>query len=117
MEKIVISIAIGLLGLLTLWVKWMIDKRREREKYRREMIKKWRDAINSIDDSYFNNMGLPFGDMLWYSSLRLHMKTDIIDKLEKPRTFIVPSDGRQGFPKKQYLLDEIARIEKEWGLI
>jgi len=92
-------------------------KPKETPAYRVELIKQWRDGIESIKDSeWYDAMGISFGDKTWYSSLRQYMKKEAIEGLEKPRTLVVPSEGRKGFPKKQILLDEVARIEKEWGL-
>jgi hypothetical protein len=101
-------------GLITPWIKWRIENKRNQQKYRIEMIKQWRDGIENIKDF---KMGLPCGDMLWYSSLRLHMNEKVIKQIEAPRTYIVPSEGRMGSPVKQRLADEVSRIEKEWGLI
>lgn len=90
---------------------------KEETAYRIELIKQWSNGIENIEDSeWWDGMGVSFGDKLWYSSLRQYMNREAIEKLEKPRTLIVPSEGRRGFPKKQILLDEVARIEKEWGL-
>jgi len=85
-----------------------------------ELIKQWRDAINSIPDAewYAHSADtILFRDKAWYSSLRQYMKKEAIKKLEKePRTLIAPSDSGGKIPKKVILLDEVARIEKEWGV-
>lgn len=116
MEKIIIGIAsaLGLSGLLTLWAKWQIEKRRDRQQYRRELIQTWRDAIERHDD--FTSEENSFGDTDAYASLRPHMSEEVIKKFEAPRTVYV-SGGRGESVKKQMLLDEIARIESNWGLV
>ena len=51
-----------------------------------------------------------------YSSLRPHLLPEVINMIEAPRTFYV--GGARGDNVRQYtLLDEIARIERQWGLI
>jgi hypothetical protein len=97
---------------------WLRDKLIS-EAQHMKLIKQWRDGIESISDSewYQHSMGSTlFRDEVWYSSLRQYMNTESIEKLEKPRTLIVPSDSGGQIPKKVILLDEVARIEKEWGL-
>lgn len=98
-------------GIFTYWFKSIMREREKRSEYRRELIKKWRDAIN--DYEVWRN---GFGDTPEYASLRLHMRQKIIGKFEAPRTFYVPG-GRGEDARKHFLLDEIARIEKKWGLI
>ena len=82
------------------------------------MIKQWRTGIEGIEDSLWERKGLPCGDMAWYSSLRIHMNKEGINKVEynnEDRTLVV-GYCRTGYRIKQALLDEVARIEKEWGL-
>ena len=51
-----------------------------------------------------------------YSSLRGHLSDAAIRKLEAPRTFYVP-DGRGGDVRRQTLLDEVTRLEKDWKIV
>jgi hypothetical protein len=51
-----------------------------------------------------------------YSSLRPHLRQEVIKMIEAPRTVYV--GGARGDNVRQYtLLDEITRIEREWDLI
>lgn len=88
--------------------------------YRMDLIRLWRNGIDSIKDAewYAHSADtILFRDKAWYSSLRQYMNKEAIEKLEKqPRILIGPSDSGGKFPKKVILLDEVARIEKEWGL-
>ena len=77
--------------------------------YKKKLIKQWRDGIERMKDDS------GFGDEVWYSSLRPYMKKEVRQMLENERALIT-SGGRGPFPRKEYLLDEVARIEKEWGL-
>ena len=114
-----ISSLIGFsLGLFTPWIQWIIDKKRSQQAYRIDMVKQWRTGIEGIEDSLWERMGLPCGDTAWYSSLRIHMNKEGINKVEynnEDRTLVV-GYCRTGYRIKQALLDEVARIEKEWGL-
>ncbi len=115
MDKIIIALVgavIGFLsGLLAPWIKWEIEKRRELQKYRREMIKQWRTSIETFD---FDSGS--FGDTAVYSSLRPHMRGEIIHEFESPLIFIA-AGSRGKSVNKHLLLDEVARIEKEWRLL
>ncbi|RJF92661.1 hypothetical protein [Noviherbaspirillum saxi] len=98
-------------GLITPWVKSRVAEREQRNEYRRKQLKAWRDAIS--DYEVWNN---GFGSTPEYSSLRAHMLPDIIVKFEAPRTMYV-AGGRGEDVRKHMLLDEVARIEKEWSLL
>jgi hypothetical protein len=107
-----VTAALGFVGgLLAPWIKWEVVKREQRTEYRRRQVKAWRDAIS--DFAVWNN---GFGSTPEYSSLRAHMRPEIIAKFEAAHTFYVPG-GRGDDVRKHMLLDEIARIEKEWNLV
>jgi len=115
MEKIVIGVAsavVGFLsGLLTPWIKWQIEKRRDKQQYRRELIQSWRNAIERHND--FNSAENSFGDTDAYASLRPHMSEEVVKEFESPRTVHV-GGGRGESVRKHMLLDEVARIESKW---
>jgi hypothetical protein len=118
MEKIIIGIVsavVGFLsGLLTPWIKWQIEKRRDKQRHRRDLIRSWRDAIDRHDG--FGGAKSTFGDTDAYASLRPHMREEAVKKFEASRTAYV-GGGRGELVKKQMLLDEVARIESKWGLV
>lgn len=87
-------------GLFAPWVKWQIEKRKEREKYRRETIASWRTSINEWKENENS-----FGDTAEYASLRAHMRPEAIVKFEAPRTLYIPG-GRGGSVLKHLLLGE-----------
>jgi hypothetical protein len=95
------------------------QQERDRIRQRRvELIKQSRTGIESISDSEWYQHGLddtPFRNTTWYSSLRPYMKKEAIEKLETPRVLLAPKNDGE-IQKKIILLDEVARIEKEWGL-
>jgi len=77
-----------------------------------EAVQQWREHIQFSD--FDRNR---YGDTASYATLRPHLRAEIRKKLEQPRTTYVPNEGRGENVKRQMLLDEIARIEKEWGLV
>jgi hypothetical protein len=110
------SAALGFVsGLLVPWIKWQVEKRKEQLAYRKDAIKSWRLAIESLEfevaDARSNFMSTAA-----YSSLRAHMSPDAIKKMESPRTVYV-AGGRGGHVRNQLLLDEVTRLEKEWQLV
>jgi hypothetical protein len=109
----VLGLVAGVVGsLFGPLVQWAVEKRRGRMDYRKALIKQWRNDFEVFDyDSH------RLGDSATYSSLRPHLRTAVRDAIEKPRTAYVPNEGRGGSVKKQMLLDEIARLEKKWGLV
>lgn len=76
------------------------------------MIALWVTQIEMHDFGKKN-----YGETYWYASLRPHMNPEIVEKLEKPRTIYVSNGGRGQSLEKQWLLDEVARLENEvWKL-
>jgi hypothetical protein len=115
LEKIVVPLATAVLGffggLATPWVKARYDAIAEKRTYQKGLIAAWRAKLAE-------NPQLPkhFGDTHEYASLRAHMKPEVVKRFEAPRTLYVPG-GRGLDVRKQMLLDEIARIEKDWQLL
>jgi hypothetical protein len=109
----VLGLIAGVVGsLVAPWVQWAVEKRRGRTNHRRELIKTWRSDFQKFD---YDDHRL--GDSAAYTSLRPHLRPEVRDAIEKPRTAYVPNEGRHGSVKQQMLLDEVARLEKEWGLV
>jgi hypothetical protein len=99
-------------SLIAPWVQWAVEKRRSKLNYRQELIRKWRKEIEDLA------LGgkVMFGGTVTYSEIRPHLRKEVRDSLEQPRTFRVPNEARGDNADKAILLDEVARIEKEWGL-
>ncbi|MGO4478987.1 hypothetical protein AB4Z32_22315 [Massilia sp. 2TAF26] len=114
-EKIVVPLATAVLGFLSglaaPWIKSRVDEATERRTHRRSLIAAWRAKLAEVDEVPPN-----FGDTHEYASLRAHMQTEVVKKFEAPRTVYFPG-GRGMDVRKQMLVDEIARIEKAWGLL
>lgn len=110
-----VSAGIGFIsGLLVPWIKWEIEKRQKKFEYRKGLIASWKAKLAAAEfNSQEGRSG--FGSSHEYSSLRLHMAKDVIKKFEAPRTIYV-GGGRGDDVRKQMLLDEVARLEKQWGM-
>lgn len=101
----------GLAGsLVAPWINWGIEKRRNRFNYRKELITSWR---NYLENQHMEELIL---ESPVYSAIRPHLKPEVISDIENQRMAHVPG-GRGGNVKKQMILDEVARIEKEWKLV
>jgi hypothetical protein len=93
-------------------VQWAVEKRRGRMNYRKDLIKQWRKDFEEFEYDKHK-----LGDSASYSALRPHLRASVRDTIEKPRTAYVPNEGRHGSVKQQMILDEVARLEKKWGLV
>lgn len=114
----------GVIGsLIAPWVQWAIEKRRNLFEYRRELIKTWRDELENFDYEEGN-----IRTTATYSAIRPHLKQEIGERLESPREVHVEVESRDGVSDitisgkspssvKNMLLDEVARIERDWGLV
>jgi hypothetical protein len=119
MSEVIVGIASAAFGfvsgLLTPWVKWQMEKRREQLNYRKESIKSWRTSIESeifeigVEPSSFLSSAA-------YSGLRVHLNEEAIRKVEAVRTVYI-GGARGDSVQKHVLLDAITRLEKEWGLL
>lgn len=82
---------------------------------RRQKIAAWRTAVASEKYDFVDYRSTFLGSAA-YSSLRPHLRPEVVAKIESPRTFYV--GGARGDNVRQYmLLDEIMRIERDWGLV
>jgi hypothetical protein len=107
------SAVAGLIGVVVgSQVKWGIEKRRGKLQYRREQLLSWRKAINND----FNQKGFSEGEI--YPVLKPYLSKHLVKDIESIRCqgthFLSLTTGD---PIRLRLLDEIARLEKKWGLI
>ena len=107
-----ISGAIG--SLIAPWVQWGVEKKRLRRASRQDQIAAWRTAVDRDDFAY-----QPFAQGNAYATLRPHLPKDLrqtIDQWKNPGIVTsLPVMGRD--PIQVRLLEEIARVERKWGLI
>ena len=87
---------------------------RIRQDQRRKRIEDWRTAIRTFDFS-----ANKFASTDTYSEMKPHLQPDVVRAFEFP--FVVEIEAfsriRGGSRPKYTLLDEVGRIEKEWGLV
>lgn len=79
---------------------------------RRKRISEWRFAI--LDFNFDGSGGFSGTDT--YAQMKPHLQSEVVETFEKQRMFVV-GNGARGDWYKYALLDEVARIEREWGLL
>jgi hypothetical protein len=87
--------------------------------YKRSLIVKWRNMINEVikeKDEDENNIkaAVYLERHKDYYSLKPHLSEETIHQLCRATKFTV---GSTISPPLRFILDDIARLEKEWGLI
>src|SRR5438132_10375429 len=106
-----LSGAVG--SLIAPWVNWGVEKRREKLKYRREVIHRCRERIDSPD---FTKQS--FRATLEFRYLKRFMSKDDIRNIEADTAFLVPQqDENSVLPYRRILHDAVERLEKDWDLI
>lgn len=78
----------------------------------RGRIEEWRRVVLNFD---FENERFASTDT--YSQMKPHLQPEVVKMFEKPRTVHIGNPARGDTTYRYTLLDEIARIEKEWGLV
>ncbi|RJQ62188.1 MAG: hypothetical protein C4530_05275 [Desulfobacteraceae bacterium] len=106
-----LGLSAGIVGsLIAPWANWGVEKRRARQARRSELINSCRMLLSTdIDKKRFRETEL-------YSRIRPHLYKRVIEELEEKRDESI-EDEASVHRFKQKLLEEIARIEKEWVLI
>lgn len=91
------------------WINWRIEQKREKLAYRRATIRRWRDFLAGEFDQ------LGFSGTAIYSEMRSHLSKATRDSIEADKITI--RLGRGGNVIHSLVLDDIARLEKEWDLL
>ncbi len=112
----ILGFVAGAVGsLIAPWVNWGIEKRRERRKRRQELVDSWRQYLeNSFEWSAFRNTAV-FSQMKPHLSAKIINELDPVEEGEKTTIHLRSPIGKDTLIKR--LLDEIAAVEKQWGLI
>jgi phage terminase Nu1 subunit (DNA packaging protein) len=104
----------------------LLDTKRERAKFRaerdelkagerRKRIEEWRSVIRDFD---FRTYSFAEAEADTFSQMKLvGLRPEVIKMFEAPRTLPVGNEARGDTAYRYTLLDEVARIEREWGLI
>jgi hypothetical protein len=96
------------------WVRRLRQNTERRDQTRRERITAWRAAVDHDDFEYRQ-----FADSDTYATLRVHLPNDLkqeIDQWRNPNVVVLPPEVGRSLTQSR-LLEEIARIEQDWGLI
>lgn len=94
-----------------------VAKAEDLRESRRARISQWRNAVEELGPGFRDERRLQkFLSSSVYSEMRTHLLPEVVAKVERPRTAYV-GGGRDDDVLKYTLLDDIARIEKEWGLV
>ena len=107
------GLAGGVIGsLVAPWVHWGVEKRRQRQAKRRELIRSCRSVLSTEIDKE------TFRDTEVYSQLRPHLYKAVIKEIERKESSEALKENTNPVEDfKQLLLEDIARIEREWILI
>jgi predicted nucleic acid-binding protein len=106
-----LGLLVGVAGtLVTPWVNWGIEKKREKQRSRKELIQRTRELLDSPEWDQLN-----FSSTVTYSEIRQHLTERTIKSIEDGAIFI--QVGRGGNVIKSSVLDDVAKKEKEWGII
>lgn len=107
------GLASGIVGsLVAPWVNWRVQRVRDRTEYRRQQVKRWREAIHAFDFAANN-----FADTVVYAELRPYLGEEFRRGLESGTVFVAPARGRGNSATKHTILDAITEREREWRLI
>src|SRR6267142_1604085 len=105
--KWVLTFATGAAGLLFApWANWGVEKRKIRLNNRKEVLRKFKGLVNSF--GYETAIGMAPSE---FGQIKEHLSKGLIALLEtEPNRQLEFSD------MQIKLLDELARLEKKWGL-
>jgi len=99
----------GIVSLVAPWVNWRIEQKREKLAHKRTLIRGWREFLATDFDQ------LTFTGTAVYSDMRPHLSPSTRESLEGNK--IAVRLGRGGNVIQSLVLDDIARLEKEWDLL
>jgi hypothetical protein len=96
-------------SLVAPWSQWGVEKRRLRREERRAMLEAARRLISVLSDAR------SFRDTPEYSRLRPYLSDKLRGDFEGEAIVVVIGEARGNLAV--WLLDEIAQLEKKWGIV
>jgi hypothetical protein len=105
----------GVVGsLVAPWIHWGIEKRRDRRTTQRDLLSAAREYAASREFGASS-----FAKHAVYARLKPHFNTDVVRAVENPEDVQDQMDDPGEFREslRREVLDELTRIEQEWGLI
>jgi hypothetical protein len=117
--SVVISAVVGLVSgaigsLIAPWVHHAIEKDRESRAHHRALIAKWRAMVGR-----YRAGGLWVINDPDYTDLRGYLGAEALHELERNSHTITIVEGTEGISadhRLKVVVDEIARLERAWGL-
>lgn len=113
----VFGLVTGVIGSLAApWANWGVERRRVRLASRQARITEWRQAVAA--EGYQPDQ---FRQTTAYTSLRPYLPERLRQAIDAAGSdaITIQADGRYAGlqPSATELLDEIGRIERDWGLV
>ncbi|PZQ33260.1 MAG: hypothetical protein DI562_01995 [Stenotrophomonas acidaminiphila] len=102
-------------SIIAPWVQWGIEKRRMKHQSRAALIKRWREVL--VHPHFSREHMLRDPD---YATLETLLSEEGLKQMRRPFTSHIVIRGGTGNPGEAdhgMLMREIARIEREWGLL
>ena len=102
-------------SLIAPWVNWGIEKKRKQLEHRQALIKRWRMVL--AHPHFAREHMMRDSD---YGALEPLLSAEARTQIGRPFTSHIAVRGGHGGPGEAdhtLLLREIARIEREWGLV
>lgn len=114
--RILVPALLGFAGamvgaLVAPWLNWSIEKRRNQYTYRQELIRQWRKDIEEESEDWDT-----FTGSATFSAILAHCPRKTVEELTTQRGKLTLSTAAGQDSRKERLLREVARIEREWKL-
>ncbi len=98
------------------WIHWKIEKKKIKLENRRKKLEQWRNYINRSFDPQFFRETVEFSEMKNFLSKKIVKELDPPDLRDgRPVINLRGAIGRDNI--RDRLLEEVAVIEREWGLL
>lgn len=115
--EVLVAAAAGLVSgviasLVAPRVNWRVRRVRDQTEYRRQQVKRWREATQSFDFATGT-----FADTVVYAELRPYLDEEFRCGLEYGTVFVAPARARGESATKHTILDAITERERQWRLI
>ncbi len=110
----VVGLMTGVIGsLFAPWAQWGIEKRRKRIERRTTLVDGWRKVLTAQTFERKVVLNDPS-----YGVLRPLLSADARKSIERPANHLIVVMGEEiNSPDRSTLMREVARIEREWGLL
>ena len=110
------------------WVRWGIEKRSNKQAFRRDLVANWRTMIAHVA-TYLDNAEEGQGVRFFlerhpdYPSLKPHLSPNSLDAIASRQgiamrpALAIGEDQGETHPALLLMTDDVARIERDWDLV